>query len=180
MKKCTGCNIEKPKSFFVKRKDRPSGITSLCLECNRKRGRKNYYENREKEIERVKNYWEKNRDKRNELSQRFRDNNPGYYTKYFREYDKKRRNYKKQMEYKRRARAKNQLGNVSDDIVDVLYAEQSGRCRYCHMFLRDSFHLEHKIPLSRGGLHDDENLCLSCPSCNLSKGVKTEKEFIGV
>lgn len=38
-------------------------------------------------------------------------------------------------------------------------------------------HIEHKIPLSRGGLHAIENLDISCQSCNCSKNTKTVEEF---
>ena len=38
-------------------------------------------------------------------------------------------------------------------------------------------HLEHKIPLSRGGTNKIENLNISCKHCNWSKGNKTEEEY---
>ncbi len=34
------------------------------------------------------------------------------------------------------------------------------------------------VPLSRGGTNGRENLCLSCPDCNLRKGTKTVNEFL--
>jgi len=38
-------------------------------------------------------------------------------------------------------------------------------------------HLEHKIPLSRGGNNLYSNLAVACNKCNLKKGSKTTKEF---
>ncbi len=38
-------------------------------------------------------------------------------------------------------------------------------------------HLEHKIPLSRGGDNEKENLDIACQNCNCSKNNKTEQEF---
>lgn len=38
-------------------------------------------------------------------------------------------------------------------------------------------HLEHKIPLSRGGTNRKENLDIACNKCNLSKKNKTESEY---
>lgn len=34
------------------------------------------------------------------------------------------------------------------------------------------FHFEHKVPLVAGGLNDETNIVLACPSCNLDKARK--------
>lgn len=79
----------------------------------------------------------------------------------------------------KRAQSYSAEGHVSRDIEKILMRIQEGKCYYCQGNLVDlGFHREHKIPLSRGGLHDDSNLVLSCPSCNLEKGAKTDKEFM--
>lgn len=69
------------------------------------------------------------------------------------------------------------LGDVPTDIKEILFKQQQGICFYCKASLEKS-HLEHKTPISRGGLHDRNNLCLSCPPCNLKKGTKTVEEFL--
>jgi len=49
------------------------------------------------------------------------------------------------------------------------------------MLSRGSFvkdHLEHKIPLSRGGTNKRENLDIACEYCNCSKNNKTVEEFL--
>jgi 5-methylcytosine-specific restriction endonuclease McrA len=38
-------------------------------------------------------------------------------------------------------------------------------------------HLEHKIPICRGGRNNYGNLDIACASCNHKKNTKTEKEF---
>ncbi len=38
-------------------------------------------------------------------------------------------------------------------------------------------HLEHKIPLSRGGTNARDNLDIACQKCNCSKHNKTEEEY---
>jgi hypothetical protein len=48
-----------------------------------------------------------------------------------------------------------------------------GRCEYCRIRAESSllvFHVEHIIPHQHGGVTSEENLALSCPSCNLHKG----------
>lgn len=37
---------------------------------------------------------------------------------------------------------------------------------------------DHKVPLSRGGLHESDNLVLACRNCNFSKHTKTAEEFV--
>jgi len=51
-------------------------------------------------------------------------------------------------------------------------------CAYCGVRLTaNNAHVDHKIPLSRGGDSDPDNLVASCKSCNLSKGAKTPYEW---
>jgi hypothetical protein len=50
------------------------------------------------------------------------------------------------------------------------------RCEYCrmHQSLQGAtFHVEHVVPASRGGLSTLENLAWRCPSCNLHKSDRT-------
>lgn len=80
----------------------------------------------------------------------------------------------------RRARKLNQMGTVSSDIEARLYEQQSGRCAGpgCGEALDEvEVHLDHVIPIARGGLHDDGNLQLLCAWCNQSKGPKLPHEF---
>lgn len=50
-------------------------------------------------------------------------------------------------------------------------------CEFCRAQLEyspNSFHIEHHIPISRGGVDSLENLTFACPQCNLHKATKTE------
>jgi 5-methylcytosine-specific restriction endonuclease McrA len=52
------------------------------------------------------------------------------------------------------------------------------RCYYCNAKVStDKIHFDHMIPLSKGGPHSVENLCVSCVLCNLSKGAKQIDEW---
>ena len=57
-------------------------------------------------------------------------------------------------------------------------------CEYCDRAIKDrDWHLEHRIPISRGGTNAIENLGVACPACNLEKGPKTPdeyREYLGV
>ena len=70
-KTCSMCNIEKHINNFYKK-------YSKCRDCNRARGLKRYYENKDKISNQQKTYYEKNRDrillqKQNNRSIQFRD-----------------------------------------------------------------------------------------------------------
>ncbi len=46
-------------------------------------------------------------------------------------------------------------------------------CYYCESKIKTfGCHFDHIVPLSKGGPHSVENLCVSCPKCNLTKGSK--------
>lgn len=89
----------------------------------------------------------------------------------------KDRALRRKHEATRRARKLNQLAWLPDNYEYLLWVIQEGLCGYC-MKILDKYVLEHKIPLSRGGLHDWDNVCLACPTCNLKKRNKTADEFV--
>lgn len=64
-----------------------------------------------------------------------------------------------------------------------IYKNSNYKCIYCHisleeMMLFNSYTIDHKIPRSRGGKDNIDNLCLCCRSCNSKKGVRTYDEYI--
>jgi hypothetical protein len=58
---------------------------------------------------------------------------------------------------------------------EQVFAQAESRCAYCHS-LEDlmgvTFEVEHIIPESAGGTTSQDNLCLSCPTCNRHKGAR--------
>ncbi len=55
------------------------------------------------------------------------------------------------------------------DVVRMLN-EQSGQCNFCRIQLSE-YHIDHVVPLARGGSNWPSNLQLLCPPCNISKGT---------
>lgn len=50
---------------------------------------------------------------------------------------------------------------------------QQSRCYHCNSEIDgDNYHLDHIVPISKGGQHSQDNLAISCPRCNLSKNSK--------
>lgn len=52
-------------------------------------------------------------------------------------------------------------------------------CLYCEDELTyDSWHMDHFVPISRGGKHSMANCVVSCQPCNNRKANKMPEEFI--
>ena len=56
--------------------------------------------------------------------------------------------------------------------VAVLGYWQDWKCADCKINVRRWNHVDHIVPLSKGGTNLRQNLQLLCPACNLAKGAK--------
>ena len=65
------------------------------------------------------------------------------------------------------------------DLRHEMWVRQDGCCWYCGDDLAegDTPHIDHQMPISRGGADDIANFVLSCGRCNIRKGAKTLEEF---
>lgn len=54
---------------------------------------------------------------------------------------------------------------------------QQNKCYWCLCELTDGYHIDHFIPIVSGGSNSIENIVISCPKCNRSKGAKMPWEF---
>lgn len=55
-----------------------------------------------------------------------------------------------------------------------IFERCEGRCAYCDgtISYSEPFHIDHIMPLSKGGTNAESNLTLSCVACNVRKGAK--------
>lgn len=113
-------------------------------------------------------YREQNLDR---VRERFRDweaRNPKHTSDWY------RRNPEMGRETVRRRRARLrgvEALEVTPRDIRRLWHRQNGKCAYCPSDLPGSYHVDHVIPVSRGGRNAIGNLVLSCAPCNLSKGA---------
>jgi 5-methylcytosine-specific restriction endonuclease McrA len=91
----------------------------------------------------------------------------------------KKRNPHKEAEYRhaRRARLKNALGRFVKAEIMKMLAHQKNRCAACFKSIEKLYHIDHIMPLSRGGSNFIDNIQLLCPSCNCSKQDKDPVEW---
>jgi 5-methylcytosine-specific restriction endonuclease McrA len=144
-----------------------------CGPCQREHSRKYYEENSEKVLEYQYKYNEENREKRRESQRKYYKENPGVY----------RRNQRN-----RRARKMNpQYPNdkLSRGLKRRLMKEQRGLCAYAHAPLaywcaidvRKENHMDHIVPLAKGGRNIDSNMQITCPGCNTRKSDSDPEDF---
>ena len=78
--------------------------------------------------------------------------------------------------YKARRRTTEKNGDSSRSIQNWL-SQQNRICRWCFEDCSAKFHIDHVRPLSKGGTHTIDNLCIACPTCNLRKNARDPVEF---
>lgn len=77
----------------------------------------------------------------------------------------------------RKARLRGVGGRHTAGDVKRKHEEQGGKCYWCGSDLNGVYHVDHVIPISKGGGNGAGNICCACPPCNLSKGAKMPWEF---
>jgi 5-methylcytosine-specific restriction endonuclease McrA len=67
------------------------------------------------------------------------------------------------------------VGSRQDRVSRAAIIERDGSmCHICGKKCEASeIHLDHVVPLAKGGTHDAENLRVACAKCNLEKGART-------
>lgn len=77
-----------------------------------------------------------------------------------------------------RRRAKVRGAYVDRIYRKVVWERDCGICHLCGTVAElDNWHLDHIVPLSRGGMHSYENVAVSHPACNLRKHTKLVSEL---
>ena len=98
-----------------------------------------------------------------------------YQQRYQTKYPEKRRI----ISHNYRARKNSNGGKLSKDVAYKLLMLQHSKCAICKKNLKKTgFHLDHVVPLARGGKNIDANIQLTCPKCNTSKGSKDPIMFM--
>lgn len=173
----------KKREYYVKHRESIKAKVRAYKEANRERAlqavRDWYSRNRAHQREVNRTYRAAHRDEHNAY-RRLRYQNSAAYkaTKeaYVQQNRERVRVWAAVSNQKRGLRKKLAEGRFTTQDIIAIHAAQNGLCDYCQRPL-ESFHIEHKTPLSRGGTNWPHNLCLSCPRCNLRKHTLTAEEF---
>jgi 5-methylcytosine-specific restriction endonuclease McrA len=202
MKICSKCKIEKPLVDFHIKNASKDGRASTCKCCKAQVDKEYRIKNDSILKEKSKQYREINKDvmiekrkvkyysmseedkiKRAEKKALYNKQAPEYVKQRKKEYDKQYfssaagKLVTLRSIHKRRAqKLSSEDGSITSKSLEALKEAQNFECIYCRMPLDFSktrnVHLDHVIPLSKGGTHSITNVVWSCATCNLKKGNK--------
>ena len=193
---CKSCDTKRSRKWRKANPERKKETCRKWREENSERAkesvRKWRKENRERHNESNRKWREANRERAKEYNRKWRESNQEWHKKNSRKWREK--NPERAKEYvrkwrkenpekvvakgqKRRALKANADGTATAEQIKARFQYHENSCYYCGDN-ESGLHVEHRIPLSRGGSNWPSNLVPACPTCNLSKGTKTEKEFI--
>ena len=183
MKRCTECGEVKQTSEFYKCNKVKSGLKANCKQCDRNRAKRYRLDNPEKtkaavsswrarNTEHERQYRADNADRIRANCARWASENPEMLKANQARYRGQNRNKRKNREHIRRTKKSDSSARLvtERDLAKMLMKP----CIYCGA---QSAHIDHIIPLSRGGTHSIGNLAPACQWCNLSKNSKYIMEW---
>jgi 5-methylcytosine-specific restriction endonuclease McrA len=178
-KTCITCNTAKQASleFFHKQKGKEESLRSSCKKCINLASRDYYESNKEKITKRIGLYQKKNKDYLVAYNKKWKLENPERTIATHKKYTDKNVNKVLAINRNYRARKVKAEGSHTAEDVAKIVAKQNKLCFWCNAEL-EKIHIDHIIPLCKGGKNDASNLVASCPSCNCTKGSKLPEEFI--
>lgn len=159
--------------------------------------RREYYKaNAEKLADRAREYNRENAGRITERAREYRKANAERIADWMREYQKNnaekiaarvskynKLHPEKQAAITRNYRARKRSAVGTHTAVDIarILDKQKGLCANCHTKLfeygKHKYHVDHIMPLARGGSNWPSNLQCLCPTCNLSKNAKDPIEW---
>lgn len=188
MKLCHYCNLEKPLDNFGNNKRAKDGKKTKCNSCHNEHMKAYYwqhreilaakalahhYENREVANAKRKANRLKNLEKQMQHSRQWQKDNPEAANAIKTNWRMKNRVKLREIAEQREAVIK--AGNVPSAYIKEL---RQMPCNYCGKYFENKMHIDHVVPISKGGQHSIDNLVTACKPCNLSKANKLLDEWL--
>jgi len=130
-------------------------------------------ESKDKITETTRKYWQRNKHKKAEYGKRYRERHSAE----LKEFRIRNRNKRTEYQRKRKAREKEVLIKATQEEINKLIRDSNNICFWCDNYT-ETIHIDHIYPLTKGGEHSINNLCVSCPSCNLRKSDKDPEVWL--
>lgn len=190
LKHCPHCHTDKPIDAFSKNKSKNDGRATQCKMCTAAYRAAN----RDKFAARQIAYRNHHKDKMDASQTKWRSKHQKELTAYHAAWVTKNRDAVSvhQRHYRqrhpdqiranthRRRAIKKAVGGTHNAIDIRRQGEvQKWRCWWCGEDCKDNYHIDHLVPLARGGHNDPGNIVIACPYCNMSKNDKLPDEWCG-
>ncbi len=179
MKYCPGCDSIKPVSEFHKNRSKNDGLAIHCKVCKKIRDKAYADRNRDRISEQGKTWYAANKERASKSRSLWYSKNREQRAEYYRRWRLENPELERQYGAKKRALKRSVF--VETVTVAELRKRDGDNCYLCLEPLQfevyRAVHIEHRIPLSRGGEHSYANTALACSECNGRKHKKTEDEY---
>lgn len=173
LKWCCGCDDHKLRSEFTRNGRRKDGLNSWCKACQKAYGERN----RGEHIGYYRRYWAANRERMLAYQHEQKDRRSQQLRAW------KRANPQKVNDYEARRHARKRANGCGEPYARLDIAFRDGwLCHLCgHAIdpsatvLRETFTVDHVIPLSKGGADAPHNLKAAHFGCNAAKSNRQER-----
>lgn len=171
MKTCSRCGKTQPVDEFSRHRSNRDGLRPQCKSCGRAYARAYHDANREKEHA----YYEANRDRIGGVHRTYRADHPEAGQNYGRAYRADHPEVAWASNYRVRAKQAGHEPIVQEFTLADVVARYGAQCAYCSGGPFE--HLDHAVPISKGGPHTIENVRPACAACNIAKHNRTPDEW---
>lgn len=185
IKVCSKCNCTKSLTFFGVRKSNPDGLQKWCIPCLREYNLAYYNNNKERLKQNVLKWCAENREASRSIKDKWSKANPEKQMTAIKRWQEQNEEQFKATKKKWREDNKDVLrihcvnrrrklagGTLPKDIAVKLMEKQGGICNCCLKPLNGDYHIDHIIPISKGGTNTEDNVQLLHSRCNLVKNDK--------
>lgn len=131
--------------------------------------KKHYRENKEQEAERMKKWRAENKEHCRQYNKQYHQDNKERIRHRVKQWGKDNPEKKNASSAKRRARKLNASGSYTGEDRKFLFNLANYKCQMLGCIETENLHIDHIVPLSKGGRNDIINLQVLCASCNSSK-----------
>ncbi len=189
-KRCTNPNCENPwlpatAEYFYPHKECKGGLRPECKQCVCARVKAYKLAYPEEYIARSRADYKVHAADRRAKQLLYMQTHPDQHREWSNAHVEEQRAYRRLHADDIRTRTRNRFalkkaakGTHTAQQIREQYERQKGRCYYCQQKVKWSkHHVDHVIPLSRGGSNDISNLVIACPTCNLSKNDRLPHEW---
>lgn len=198
---CPRCRQVLPHEAFQRCASTRDGCQTACRECRNKAAREHrlanhdtvrereraaFARNREGNLARIAAWGERNPDRIHAAKARYRETHRDACREYNREYARTHPDVAKRAKARFNARHPERVRSYillrkarirGAPVVErftraEIYERDNGRCHICGRKVpRSAYHIDHLVPVSRGGEHSRRNVAVACPSCNQHRNV---------